>query len=225
MKGDKGDKGDTPVKYTDYFTPADQESIVQQVITALGTPVFGRVDEDNNIILTGELADGTYTFKYEDAEGNVTEIGVIEHGANAPKYTNQIPISLGDDGSVYNVKGYKENTRYSTSGKTEKTETGAYLTGWIPVKTGDVIRLQNVPVSKNASAVTNQNNIVFANADKSSVWNKYGDGLTNSPDLTNQIFDGDNLIQFTIAGSASFIRITATYIGEDSVITKNEEIK
>lgn len=43
-KGDKGDKGDpgnpgqpgkTPVKGTDYWTPADQESIVQQVIAAL----------------------------------------------------------------------------------------------------------------------------------------------------------------------------------------------
>lgn len=97
-KGDKGDKGDkgpkgdtgatgpagangkdgkTPVKGTDYWTEADQESIVQQVITALGTPVFGRVDAENNIILSGALADGTYTIKYEDADGNMTEIGTI----------------------------------------------------------------------------------------------------------------------------------------------------
>lgn len=78
-----------PVKGVDYWTPADQESIVQQVITALGTPVFGRVDADNNIILTGELADGTYTLKYEDAEGNVAEIGTINLVAEPePAYTN-----------------------------------------------------------------------------------------------------------------------------------------
>ena len=69
--------GYTPVRGTDYWTEADQESIVQQVIAALGTPVFGRVDADNNIILTGELAEGSYTLKYEDAEGNVTEVGTI----------------------------------------------------------------------------------------------------------------------------------------------------
>ena len=93
LKGEKGDKGDTgatgatgpkPVKGTDYWTPADQEAIVQQVITALGTPVFGRVDADNNIILTGELADGTYTLKYEDADGNVTEIGTVTVGEVMP---------------------------------------------------------------------------------------------------------------------------------------------
>lgn len=62
------------------LTETDKEDLVQQVITALGTPVFGRVDEANNIVLTGELADGTYMLKYEDAEGNQTEIGTIEVG-------------------------------------------------------------------------------------------------------------------------------------------------
>jgi hypothetical protein len=87
-KGNKGDPGTTPQKGIDFWTPADQEAIVQQVITALGTPVFGRVDADNNIILTGELADGTYTLKYEDAAGNLTEIGSIDIGG------------MGDSGSV-----------------------------------------------------------------------------------------------------------------------------
>lgn len=76
----QGADGRTPVKGVDYWTAADQESIVQQVIAALGTPVFGTVDAENNIILTGELADGTYTLKYEDADGNLAEIGTIEVG-------------------------------------------------------------------------------------------------------------------------------------------------
>lgn len=58
----------------------DTEEIVQQVISALGTPVFGTVDGENNIILTGNLADGTYILKYEDAEGNLTEIGTVTVG-------------------------------------------------------------------------------------------------------------------------------------------------
>ena len=47
------------------------------------------MDEENNIILTGGLADGNYTVKYEDADGNVVEIGTIEVG-------NQMP----DSGSI-----------------------------------------------------------------------------------------------------------------------------
>lgn len=88
--GAAGADGYTPVKGTDYFTAADQEAIVQQVIAALGTPVFGTVDADNNIILSGDLGDGTYTVKYEDAEGNVTEIGTI----SATETSGEIPLTI-----------------------------------------------------------------------------------------------------------------------------------
>lgn len=80
-KGSKGDTGAAPVRGTDYWTEADQAAIIQQVIDTLGgTPVFGTVDANNNIILSGTLAEGTYTIKYEDADGNVTEIGTIDVG-------------------------------------------------------------------------------------------------------------------------------------------------
>lgn len=68
---------DVPVKGVDYWTEADQESIVQQVIAALGTPVFGTVDENNNIILTGNLPEDTYYVKYEAADGNLIDIGTM----------------------------------------------------------------------------------------------------------------------------------------------------
>ena len=105
LKGEKGAYGKTPVKFVDYWTEADQEAIVQQVIAALGTPVFGRVDAENNIILTGELAEGTYTIKYEDAEGNLMDVGTIEL-ATGPAYTNIL--------GVYEIF---LNKRWSASGK------------------------------------------------------------------------------------------------------------
>ena len=46
----------------------------------LGTPVFGTVDTENNIILTGNLVDGTYTLKYENADGTSTVIGTLDVG-------------------------------------------------------------------------------------------------------------------------------------------------
>lgn len=143
-----GEDGYTPQRGTDYWTDADQESIVQQVIAALGTPVFGRVDANNNIILTGELADGTYTIKYEDADGDVTEIGTLVHDADAPNYTNQIPISTDADGSVFNGTGYRAATRISSSSGVASIANAnatypSFTTGFIPVKKGDVIRLGN----------------------------------------------------------------------------------
>ena len=142
--GAAGADGYTPVKGTDYYTAADQEAIVQQVITALGTPVFGRVDANNVITLTGELADGTYTLKYENAKGEVIEIGSL---VNA-KYTNQIPISTDTSGSVYNGVGYKEKTRGNSSGAEATVDNASatnpvFFTGFIPCKQGDVIRLKN----------------------------------------------------------------------------------
>lgn len=142
--GPTGATGRTPVKGVDFWTDADQESIVQDVIAALGTPVFGRVDAENNIILTGALADGTYTLKYEDAEGKLTEIGVLSMAS----YTNQIPISTDTDGSIYNGVGYKEKTRGNSSGvpadlDNPDASNPAFFTGFIPCKQGDRIRLKN----------------------------------------------------------------------------------
>ena len=93
--GAAGKDGKTPVKGTDYWTVADQEETVQQVIAALGTPVFGRVDADKNIILTGELADGIYTLKYEDAAGNKIVVGTVVVGDLAYFSKGKIDSSTG----------------------------------------------------------------------------------------------------------------------------------
>ena len=91
-QGETGDDGYTPVRGVDYWTEADQESIVQQVIATLGTPVFGTVDENNNIILTGDLVNGTYQVKYEDAEGNVTDIGSIAASGDSEPITSDVAL-------------------------------------------------------------------------------------------------------------------------------------
>lgn len=150
-KGDTGATGATgptgpkPVKGTDYWTEADQEAIVQQVITALGTPVFGTIDANNNITLTGKLTDGTYTIKYEDGEGNVTTIGTY---TSSPATINQIPLSINADGSQYvgtnGEDGYKTGYRLNSSGVETAAGTNVAVTGFIPAKLNDEIRFKNI---------------------------------------------------------------------------------
>ena len=113
LKGAKGDKGDTgatgsqgpkgdtgatgaagytPVKGTDYWTETDKAEIVSSVIEALGgNPIFGVVDANNNIVVYGELADGTYSVKYEKENGEKVNIGNLVLDSNVYyKVTNNL---------------------------------------------------------------------------------------------------------------------------------------
>lgn len=115
QKGDKGDKGDTgsqgpkgdtgekgadgatPVAGVDYFTEADKIEMVREVIDQLGLNVIGEVDNANNILITADLPSGTYTMRYENADGSVTDIGTFtvgSGGSTGSSYTN-----LADPGS------------------------------------------------------------------------------------------------------------------------------
>lgn len=241
--GPQGTDGYTPVKGLDYWTDADQESIVQQVITALGTPVFGRVDADNNIILTGELADGTYTLKYEDADGNVTEIGTLEQGGVS--YTNQIPISIDSDGNVYNGTGYKIKSRLGSRGTVSDIADASatnpvFVTGFIPVKRGDIIRMKNCYIDTDGiSSDTSVEAAYYGNAvsaircgiyrkdDYSMAYLIAWNAFTTWDILASVATTDSNgyVTEFTIGGDVSgLIRLTLGGDPKTAILTVNEEI-
>lgn len=145
-------------------------------------------------------------------------------------YTNQLKIATDTDGSVYNGIGYKENTRYSSSSFAETTHTGWYLTGYIPVKTGDVVRLANMKFLDIDDEVTNDRACIYFFNDDYSF-----NVITDTYTPTNHMSDkwsavyGENgdVVQFTIpvdyGSSVAKMRINAKYIDEYSVITVNDE--
>ena len=71
---------------TGEWTDADKAAFFADVIDAIKVEypdahvIYGDVDSDNNIIISGALADGTYILKYENADGTVIEIGSLELG-------------------------------------------------------------------------------------------------------------------------------------------------
>lgn len=83
-KGDKGDTGEKGAKGDPYIlTEADKAEITRMIIESLGgNPVFGYVDANNNIIVSGNLADGTYNVKYEMEDGSIVGIGNLELDTN-----------------------------------------------------------------------------------------------------------------------------------------------
>jgi hypothetical protein len=78
LKGEPGKDGSTPVKGVDYFTDGEKAELVQAVMDAIGCPVFGMVDENNQVILSGKLPNGVYAIKYEMEDGSTVDIGNLE---------------------------------------------------------------------------------------------------------------------------------------------------
>lgn len=287
------------------LTETDKASIVQAVIESLGgNPIFGYVDANNNIIVSGDLPDGTYSVKYEMDDDSTVNIGnlVIDsntyytvtanlthcttNGASqavgggsytatitandgyelktvtvtmggtdvtastvtsgtvnigsvtgdivitavAEKATveiiNQIPISTDANGNVLvganGEKGYKPNTRLSTSSGSETTASGKELTGFIPCTWNDTIYFKNIRVTT-ASTET----YLFYDANRTKI---YGGttggtfGATNG-EVISKTISSINVTQLIEArDSIAFIRITADAITADSIITINQSI-
>lgn len=145
----------------------------------------------------------------------------------ATSYTNQIPISTDTDGSVYNAVGYKAGYRLSSTGG-ESAMTGMSVTGFIPCSYLDVVYLKNVGFNVSDSTAGNQR-ICFYDTTKAFI------GLTTASAVSSTllgVFDDDgNLSQFVVTNlsdvdmtTVAYFRICGYYIGDDSIITVNEEI-
>lgn len=146
-------------------------------------------------------------------------------------YTNWAKKATESDGvTIYNGKGYKENFRVNSSG-TETAAENWTVTGYIPIKKGDIVRFQNCHVY-NMTGITTTNRMhftfydgTFAKVEESST---YQVGSPPSSAWSAVHGDDGDLIQVTIPTSYSktfaYMRITVDEINENSIITVNEEI-
>lgn len=111
------------------LTEADKAEIVQAVIEALGgQPVAGYIDEDNNIVLTSALDEGTYTLMLEMADGTY-HLGTVTVNTTAT-YT----ITWIVDG-VTHTDTVEEGVVPVFVGSTDKESDGQYIytfKGWSP---------------------------------------------------------------------------------------------
>lgn len=122
---------------------------------AVAGDVVGYVDSDNTIILTGALADGTYTFKYADDEGKTVDIGNLSIG-NVSNIKNWLRESYESVNStaIYNVNGYKIGYRFRSNSEEQAlsvtTATNpVFITGFIPLVSGQTVRLKNCYIDTN----------------------------------------------------------------------------
>lgn len=222
-----------PLKGIDYWTDTDREEILQDLLSALQTPVFGCVDESNNIILSGELPDGTYTLKYEDCDGNLTEIGTLTHSnANDPDDGDPY-VNLADPSGDEWLVGYRLNS----SAKTVEAD-GGNVTNFIPCQTGDFLRIKGLHIGFGTSTGTRSTTYFYAE-DKTTIVAKATaldsnyqppEGWTSNADFsewTHTVGEGPyTLVNGTLSDIryARFSCLLKYPSLDDVIITKNQEI-
>lgn len=212
------------------LTESDKAEIAEMVLESLGGhTVFGYVDENNNIIVSGNLTGGTYSVKYELEDGSTVDIGDLVLDTEVepePTYTNLLPLAVDASGNDYKgangEDGYNPGYKISVSSAAESAASGASVTGFMPVNGGQKIRIKNITVSSAASV----NNIVFYNADKTKN-NGYA-GTAGAFHASVKV-DGDvylvNLDSwYTAENRPAFFRFSCGGITADTVVTVDEEI-
>lgn len=147
--------------------------------------------------------------------------------AQAPTYTNQIPISTDSSGMIYNGTGYRDGYVINASGVEEELGHKS-VTGFIPIKKGDTIRIKGVYNNDVASCrmcaynsskafETARNGQIFATT---GVYSLSGDVMTYTP---NEYFISDTTRYFRFSCDTG--AHTGQEDGSKLIITVNEEIE
>lgn len=145
---------------------------------------------------------------------------VVVNAVAVAAYTNQIPISTDTDGSVFNGVGYKQGYRLNSAGN-PSPQAPTYITGFIPVHSGDTVRFEGMEL-KEGTAPINEQRIAFYDANKVVIAAPYW------KDTGTNTMSGGYLVSMTVPAysgkTVAFARFGCYWIDSHSIITVNEEI-
>lgn len=192
-------------------------------VSTMSGDVTGIVDEDNNIILTGDLADGSYRIMYQYGDGSFSAPITVTVG-KVETYANILETAM-EEGltEVYNGIGYKENLRWSGSNSAFVSGTKCVLTGLIPLGVnGDVFHIRGVDI------------VGYADGRQSGWYHCYdsqgsrlqmGAGTVNKATISNDE-NGDFTItmdhsKVTIPSGTAYIRFQFGEIIGDFIMSRN----
>lgn len=218
----KGEPGYTPKKGVDYWTEADQKEVTADA-TALVLAEVQSTTIQQTPLFANSIAECTDTAKiYVLPDGFL--YAYVKYDRS---YINQLPISLDGTGGVYNNKGYKENTRWSVSSGSEGSADGIYLSGYIPVKPGAIVRIKNITMNQQTEANQGCTVQFFTGIGVHALQAQHNKWSGDSTTVHSPVWDNaGQLVQFTVPSDTSYayIRLQSEYFGADSIVTVNEEI-
>lgn len=178
----------------------------------------------------------------EDGTTVLIDVVVASAGTTIQTYRNLMPTSIDTDGSVYNGIGWKGKTRLSAStGSVNDNTNNAAITGFIPVKKGDIVRFKFSDTS--TCWDQNPNNKgwnIIAYYDSAFTWlgsacplqsagSRYGIVETADNVCTGSVADG-GIVSFTVPNNDNigYLRLSFSDWRNEGlsnlIVTVNEEI-
>ena len=128
-------------------------------------------------------------------------------------FKDWLPLGIDSDGSIFNGIGYKVGWRVNTSGALQEDTSGCVVTGFIPCKSGDIIRISGMTFN------VNNNYAISYKSD----FTKYGNPIyrTAFKDEGNGLYSIDTS---SFPTTTAYVRISVGSFSADAVIAINEEI-
>ena len=195
------------------------------------------VNEAIEALQTGKLSNVGVSFrraKLPLADGTTIEIDVLTavDGTVIIPYTNRVPLAIDTDGSIFNGTGYMDGYRLSSSGVT-KTLAKSVVTGYIPAKNGDTIRIYDCDWAVNTHASNYlclyDSNFAFI-ASAATANGSYTLTQSNGKIVQSYTYSDDKNATITIESeTVAYIRVSSYGTGSGCdgskmLITVNEEI-
>lgn len=174
--------------------------------------------------LTLKVGGATATYDGSSAqEVDFPEI-VVAESVTSPTYTNQVPLSVDASGAIYNGVGYKSGVSLNSSGA-EIPSSGAAVSGYIPVKKGDIIRIKDTSQANFDTTL-----MMTLTADKAGTASCGKDIVaiqTNA--VYGTITTNGNVVTWDTSGIGyyfwdNFAWLRVTTHSADAIVTVNEEI-
>lgn len=209
-------------KGTDYWTASDKAEIIASVIEALGgEPIFGYVDENNNIVVQGNLADGTYSVKYEMENGTTVDIGNLVLDTNVYySITNNITNCTSNNSATQVVEGERYFATITANNGYELKSVSVTMGGAPVSVSGGVINIASVTGDIVITAIAEEIVVEPTNLLPQAIFNTSEDaassdkGYVSGYKISNS---GGGLSQVTGCYSSGYIKVGIN----DTVTIKN----
>lgn len=149
-----------------------------------------------------------------------------------PVYKNWLTYSVNKDGTDYvgdnGEDGYRKGYRYSASSATEKSAPKYDCIGFIPVKTGNTIRIKNIDAITKAADGSAYATAYYFNSN----WNQvcgatylmYDDTSQNRAETNLTFVDGVYTFNTVNGEDIAWVKLTLMGVTDATIITVNEEI-
>lgn len=174
--------------------------------------------------LTLKVGGATTTYDGSSAqEVDFPEI-VVAESVTSPAYTNRVPLSVDASGAIYNGVGYKSGVSLNSSGA-EISGSGLAVSGYIPVKKGDIIRIKDT-----SQANFDMTLMMTLTADKAGTANCGKDiAAIRTNAVYGTITTNGNVATWDTSGIGyyfwnNFAWFRVTTHSADAIVTVNEEI-